>query len=342
MQETILFGTYTKKGSQGIYRGILDTEQKMIIKPEAFIQIQNPTYLRSSAANILYTISKKKNQGGITSYDLSSSTPVFCDEALTDGAPPCYIGLDEEKQLIFTANFHESTVTVFKTDKQGTLTKTDEIIHQGSGPRPEQEASHIHYTDLTPDKRLVVCDLGADKLYTYNVTFDGKLSLKAEFSTSAGFAPRHLVFHPNGKYAFLAGELSSQLALLSYDSITGRFKHIQTLSTIPETWDKHNGAAAIRISGDGKFIYVSNRGHDSIAVFKFDVTKTKLEFIEYTSTEGEFPRDFMLDPTEKFIVAANQNTDNVTLFGRNTKTGLLTCLQKNIPVPEGVCVHFNS
>lgn len=340
MKETVLFGTYTKKSSQGIYRAVLDTEQNKITCPETFIQIQNPTYMSSSVNDFLYTISKKEDQGGITSYSLASGAPIFCDEKLAAGAPPCYVSLDEERQFVFTANFHQGTITVFKTDNQGTLNETDKITHQGNGPRPEQEASHIHYTDLTPDKRLAVCDLGADKLYTYDVTPEGKLKLVAEFSTASGFAPRHLVFHPNGNYAFLAGELSSQLALLSYDQTTGKFAHLQTLSTIPSTWDKHNGAAAIRVSADGKFVYVSNRGHDSIAVFKFDSEKPQLAFIEYTSTEGEFPRDFMLDPSEKFIIVANQNTDNATLFSRNTENGTLTCLQKNIPVPEGVCVHF--
>ncbi|KRL03014.1 lactonase family protein [Liquorilactobacillus capillatus] len=340
MQETILFGTYTKRRSQGIYRAILDTETKKITTPELLVQVQNPTYLRVSADNILYTISKKEERGGIASYNLNNTTPTFCDEELTKGAPPCYIGLDNKKQLAFTANFHESTVTVFKTDSHGHLTKTDEIIHEGQGPLPEQEASHIHFTDLTPDNRLAVCDLGSDKIYTYAITTDGKLAPVAEFATTPGFAPRHLVFHPNGHYAFLVGEQSSQISLLAYDQTTGKFHHLQTLATIPVTWHKHNGAAAIRISQDGKFVYVSNRGHNSIAVFKFNPTARKLEFIESVSTQGDFPRDFILDSTERFLIAANQNTDNATLFSRNIETGKLDCLQKDILVPEGVCVSL--
>lgn len=340
MQETVLFGTYTKKSSKGIYRAILNTDQKTLSAPKVFVEIQNPTYLRYSADNVLYTISKKDQHGGVASYALSSSTPTFQNEVLAAGAPPCYIGIDEEKQLVFTANYHEGTITVLKTDKHGKLVKKDEVRHHGSGPRPEQEKSHVHYTDLTPDRRLAVCDLGADKLYTYDVSFDGKLNLVAEFSTAAGFAPRHLVFHPSGKYAFLAGELSSKLALLAYDQKTGRFTHIMTVSTIPATWNKHNGAAAIRISQDGKFVYVSNRGHNSLAVFAFDAAKKHLDFIEYAPTQGDFPRDFMLDATGKFIVVANQNTDNATLLSRDTTTGKLTCIQKDITIPEGVCVAF--
>jgi 6-phosphogluconolactonase len=146
------------------------------------------------------------------------------------------------------------------------------------------------------------------------------------------------VFAPDKKTAYLVGELSSTVSVLDYDLTTGSFHLLQTVSTIPDDWTEHNGAAAIRISNDGRFVYVSNRGHNSLAVF--EVLDGELKLIQHLTTHGDFPRDFALDPTERFILVANQNTDNATLYTRDQETGLLACCQKDIPLPEGVCVYF--
>ncbi len=146
------------------------------------------------------------------------------------------------------------------------------------------------------------------------------------------------MFAPDKKTAYLVGELSSTVSVLDYDLTTGAFYLRQTVSTIPDDWTEHNGAAAIRISNDGRFVYVSNRGHNSLAVF--EVLDGELKLIQHLTTHGDFPRDFALDPTERFILVANQNTDNATLYTRDQETGLLACCQKDIPLPEGVCVYF--
>ncbi|MDN7145330.1 lactonase family protein [Liquorilactobacillus mali] len=339
MTQKILFGTYTKKASKGIYEAILDENKKRLSTPKLFIQLDNPTYLQSNSAGQVFTVAKDKDLGGIASFS-GKTAPKLINTQTAAGAPPCYVGLDNEHHLVFAANYHKGTVTVYKVDSDGVLTTVNEVKHTGHGPLPEQDTAKIHFTDLTPDKRLVVCDLGSDKVYTYDISSTGQLSLVATFETAPGFAPRHIVFHPNGKFAYLVGELSSHISTLSYDSHTGKFDLLQTLATIPETFDTaHNGVAAVRISSDGKFVYVSNRGHNTIAAFKVNPDFT-LSHSGYTSTEGEFPRDFALDSTEKFLVVTNQNTDNATLFERSSTDGSLTLLQKDIPVPEGVCVSF--
>ena len=223
----------------------------------------------------------------------------------------------------------------------GTLTQTDNFISDGHGPRPEQEKSHLHYADLTPDQRLAVVDLGSDRVFTFDVSPAGKLDLVATYKAPAGFGPRHLVFHPNGKIAYLVGELSSQVQTLTYDETTGSFSFLQSLTTIPSDWQEHNGAAAIKISADGKFVYLSNRGHNSLAVFTVQADYT-LALVQNISTYGEFPRDFALDPSQAFLLCANQNTDNATLYQRDSQSGLLTLLQKDITLPEGVCVKFTN
>ena len=338
MRENILFGTYTKKSSQGIYQATLDTTTKKLSAPETFISIQNPTYLTLSANKTLLTISSQGNLGGISSYNADNQA--LYNEVLFEGPNPCYVAIDEKRQLVYSANYHKGEILSYRLNSDQTLTLADRVTKSGHGPRPEQDAAHMHYSDLTPDNRLVAIDLGADIIYTFDVANDGKLTEIAKLNLPAGFGPRHLVFAPNHEFAYLVGELSSQVATLRYHQTDGSFELIDSLKTIPADWNTHNGAAAIRISNDGNFVYVSNRGHDSIAVFQVQTNHT-LKLIQLISTEGEFPRDFALNADNNFLVVANQNTDNASLYERSPKDGKLTLLQTDALLPEGVCVHFN-
>ena len=339
MQERILFGTYTKKTSQGIYQGTLDTTTKTLTIDGLLAATSNPTYLALSAKDRLYSVTKEADEGGIAAWQLTGKTANKLNEVVAPGTPPAYVAVDEARQLVYSANYHKGTAEVMKIASDGQLTLTDTAQHTGKGPRPEQDGSHIHFTDLTPDNRLAVIDLGSDKVYVYNVSDAGKLTEQSVLTMPAGFGPRHLVFSPDGQYAFLAGELSSQIATLKYDAATGQFDQLEIVKTIPADYQEHNGAAAIRLSHDGHFLYVSNRGYNTLAVFAV-ATDGSLDLIQQISTEGDFPRDFDLDPTEAFVVVVNQNTDNATLYARDLTSGTLTLLQKDISVPEGVCVRF--
>ncbi len=287
LKEQIYFGTYTKKTSQGIYHAFLDTDTAQAIT------VENPTYLTITDQTLL-TVAKEGPLGGIAAYELADDSYVLTDDALVAGPNPCYVAFDKKRSLVYTANYHKRQIDVYRLNNDKTLTLCDSVVQTGYGPRKEQDGSHVHYTDLTPDGRLVVVDLG--------------------------------------------NELSSTVSVLDYDLTTGAFHLLQTVSTIPDDWTEHNGAAAIRISNDGRFVYVSNRGHNSLAVF--EVLDGELKLIQHLTTHGDFPRDFALDPTERFILVANQNTDNATLYTRDQETGLLACCQKDIPLPEGVCVYF--
>ena len=155
-----------------------------------------------------------------------------------------------------------------------------------------------------------------------------------------GTGPRHLVFHPVHKIAYLFGELDSTVTVLAYDESDGSFTQKQKVSTLPKDFDGENGGAAIRVSNDGRFLYASNRGHNSIAVFAIADDGLSVEMIQSVSTEGDFPRDFALSPDNKYVVAANQNSDNLTLYRRDNASGLLTMIQKDVFAPEAVCVYF--
>ena len=240
MKEEILFGTYTKKTSKGIYYATLDTEEKTISEPKPVVGLQSPTYMKVTNKKTLVSVAKKDDLGGIAAFDAKNSAFTFYDEALTPGANPCYVGFDEKRQLIFTANYHKGQIDVYKINADQTLSLTDTVKDEGNGPRPEQDSAHVHYTDLAPDGRLIAVDLGNDTISTYDVSDEGKLSLVSVFKTEPGFGPRHIVFAHNSNYAYLAGELSSNLSVLKYDAKTGCFSLEQTVKTIPSTWTEHN------------------------------------------------------------------------------------------------------
>lgn len=338
MKEKILFGTYTKKTSEGIYEAILDPDQRKLTSATLIAQAGNPTYLATSKVGKLYSVDKHDDKGGIFVFDNTTRPATKLSEHLIEAAP-AYLAVDEERQLVYAGYYHIGLTEVLKINGDQ-LELVDRVKNEGSGPRPEQKSAHVHFTGLTPDKRLVVVDLGADYVDTFDVAPTGKLMHVAKFNTEPGFGPRHIRFSPDGKFAYLLGELSSKLSVLAYDSTTGKFALQQTVATIPTNWTEHNGAAAIRVSADGKFIYVSNRGQNTIAVFATSANGSQIELIQSISTEGEFPRDFDFNATEEFLVVANQDTDNVSLFSRNATTGKLKLEQKDFAIPEGVRVHF--
>ncbi|MCH5462367.1 lactonase family protein [Lactobacillus sp. LC28-10] len=345
MIETFLIGTYTHKSSEGVYELQLDTEKQQLQNLELVGRAGNPTYVAESKAHRVYAIDAEsedgKKIGGLKVFDASEKPFKELSKSLVAGPNPAYVAVDEDRQLVFTANYHTGVITVYKINADGTLTTTDTVKHTGAvGPAPEQQdGPHPHYTDLTPDNRLVCCDLGEDRVYLYDVSDAGKLTEKSQFKCAAGFGPRHIVFNTAQNVAYLVGELGSGIEVLDYISQAGEFTLRQELSTIPEDWTAHNGAAAIRLSSDNKFVYVSNRGYNSIATFKVE-DNGELSLVDQISSEGDFPRDFNFNADESFIILVNQNTDNATLYSRDSATGKLTQVQKDFKVPEGVCVAF--
>lgn len=349
MIEKFLIGTYTLQTSRGVYELELNDNKKRLQKLRFVASSGNPTYLALSKRNRIYAIDKvwPKNlgegnthmRGGLQVLDNNSRPALVIDYQLNKGVSPAYVTVDEAQQLVFTANYHTGAVIIYKIQADGSLKETDRVVDKGhTGPRPEQQdGAHPHFADLTPDGRLVVVDLGQDRIYLYNLSDAGKLSLINRFQFKPGFGPRHIVFDSGKHVAYVSAELSSNVAVLNYDAKAGQFSLKQVISTIPDTWTKHNGAAAIRMSKDGRYIYVSNRGYNSIAVFQSDANG-KLKLIQQITTAGDFPRDFNFNHDQSMIIALNQNTNNATLYERNAETGKLKLIQKDFAVPEGVCV----
>ncbi|GMA47801.1 lactonase family protein [Tetragenococcus muriaticus] len=339
MIEKILLGTYTRGKSRGIYSAQLDTENKNLSDLALVAQETSPTYLAKSKTNYLYNVTTVDDKGGVAAYDPSFN---YLNAVTEEGAPLCYIAVDNDRQLVYGANYHKGEVNVYQILADGSLKASDAVYHdEPTGPHENQDHAHAHYANLTPDNRLAVCDLGTDRIYTYNVSDEGKLTEIAVFEAPAGTGPRHLTFHPNEKYAYLFGELDSTVTILSYDKASGQFNQIGKISTLPEDYHDFNGGAAIRITSDGKFLYVSNRGHNSITVFTVNNDGDSLSFLQNIASNGDFPRDFNLDPTEQFIVCGHQKSDNLSLFERNEQTGELKLISSDFYAPECVCVLFD-
>ena len=335
MTQTVYFGTYTRRTSEGIYRAEFDPQTGQLRNLTLVAPEPSPTYLTFDQAGHLYSVGAVDNQGGIASF-APDLTPL--NHVVAEGPPLCYVSVDEERGLVYGANYHKGQVLVYQRQADGSLTLADQDTHLGSGPHENQASAHVHFADLTPDRYLVTCDLGTDEITTYDVTVDGKLSKLASYKAATGAGPRHLVFHHHIKTAYLINELNSTIEVLFYDGV-GEFEHFQTISTLPEYFTDFNGTAAIRLSKDGKYLYASNRGHDSIAVFAVQADGS-LETLEIVPTHGQNPRDFDLTPNQNHLIAVHQDSNNATVFQRNPETGRLTELSHDFHVPEAVCITF--
>lgn len=317
--EKILLGTYTRKTSEGIYQITLNKDKEVLENLELIAKAENPTYLEyDKDTHILYSVYQEGQQGGIGIYNLKNQQAKLEHFITQEGASPCYVHYDSKRDEITDANYHKGTINVYKNKK---------IIETFQYPK----GAHAHFVHTHPKTgALYTVDLGNDTVHKY-------IDLKrvSTFTTDPGMGPRHLVFHPTAPYLYVFTELSNDLIVLK-DGET--LQHIQTLNALKDDEGKGAGAA-IRISKDGKFIYVSNRGHDSITVYAVheDFTVTLIQNI---STHGEHPRDFNLSLDEDYVVVANRDTNNLVLFRRDTETGYLTYLNADTHAPEVVNVVF--
>lgn len=336
MSQSIYFGTYTKKESKGIYKAQFDPETGSLSDLELVAAEPNPTFIAFSEKGNLYSVGAQDGKGGIASFT-ADFQPL--NHVVEEGAPLCYVSVDDKRQLVYGANYHKGQVLVYKIEADGQLSLIDQDTHEGKGPHENQASPHVHFADLTPDQYLITCDLGTDSLHTYEVSDQGKLTLLHHYQTALGAGPRHLFFHPHHKIAYLINELNATIDVLFYDGM-GEFEHFQTVSTLPEDYDGQKWASAIKLSADGKFLYASNRAHNSIAVFEV-IADGSLKLIEIVPTDGLNPRDFTLSPDQHYLIAAHQDSPNATVFKRDPATGRLSSLSHDFYVPEAVCTVFH-
>ncbi|MDR4890387.1 lactonase family protein [Fredinandcohnia sp. QZ13] len=338
-------GTYTKGDSKGIYSFTLDTVEQKISDVKLAAELGNPTYVTVSQNNrFLYSVVKDGEAGGVAAYSVNSHTGELksLNNDVSEGASPCHVSVNKANNQVVTGNYHKGTIELYSVNSEsGSIESSLSVVaHEGTGPHERQEKPHTHYSGFTPDEKYVVAiDLGIDKLITYDIK-DGALKEVNSLSVRPGSGPRHIAFHPNGKYAYIMTEISNEVVALSYESSNGSFTELQYISTIPEDYTENSQGSAIHISKDGKFVYAGNRGHNSIAVFEVNEATGELTLVEMASSGGDWPRDFVFDPSEKFIVGSNQESSNLVLYARDEQTGKLTLIDSDITVPYPVCVKF--
>jgi 6-phosphogluconolactonase len=348
-------GTYTAKtDSKGIYSFHFDSGTGRLTSMAVAATTPDPSFLTvAHNEKYLYAVNELsefggKKSGAVTSYsiDAKSGKLVQLNQVASGGADPCYVSFDQSGKYLLVANYTGGSVSTFPIAADGHIGPAAAFVqHTGSGPNKErQEGPHAHYSATSADNRFVfVVDLGLDEVVVYR--FDpatGSLTPNdppfAKLAPGAG--PRHLAFHPNGKFVYVLNEVIPTVTALAYDSKSGSFSTLQTLSTIPKDFTAHNDTAEIVVHPSGKFLYASNRGHDSIAEFTIDPAKGTLTLAGDFPTQGKTPRNFALDPTGKFLLAANQESNNIVIFRIDQSTGALVATGQVAQVPAPVDIVF--
>lgn len=351
-QNTLHFyvGTYTDGGSEGIYRFGLDTITGRLHSNGLAVLSENPSYLAltKNGRQLLAVreVLDKQNQsmGYVELFNVDDSGNLSSVNMVpSGGAHPCHVAVNSDGAVI-ASNYTGGNVASFRINPNGELSESLSIDqHTGSGPVVgRQEMPHVHSALFEPNgKRIFVADLGTDQLKVYTLdksTFVLKPYKFPEIKMVPGSGPRHMAIHPNGKLLFVANELSSSVSVVRL-SEKGNFKLLETVSALPSDFLKKNTCADIHLSPDGNFLYVSNRGMNSIAIFAVNEKDGKIKLIAHESSKGEMPRNFTLTPTGNFLLVANQNTNNIVSFKRNPDNGLLT-LTDQINAFKPVCLLF--
>jgi 6-phosphogluconolactonase len=354
--EPIRFGTgkILQGKGKGIYIFRFDLSSGAMEPVNVVQGITNPSYLTFDPAHrFLYAVNElkvyeDKPTGTVSAFAIDSKTGglTLLNKRPTHGTDPCHVVMDHRGKYVLVSNFMSGSVCVLPVLEDGRLGEaTDFIQHQGSGIDPvRQKGPHAHAVTMDKaDRFAFVPDLGTDRVMVYR--FDPKRGMLEPNETpwikmKPGAGPRHLVFHPNGRIAFLINELDSTIAVLSFDGEKGVLKVLQVLSTLPETFKGASTCAGIAVSPSGSFVYGSNRGHDSIVGFRIHPATGRLTCVGHESTRGKTPRHFRIDPTGRFLLAANQDTDTIVTFRIQPKTGKLVLTGHVTEVPTPVCVKF--
>jgi len=352
---TLYAGTYTsgRSKNKGIYMLKFDARTGVLSAPMLAVVSEEPSFLAVSRnGKYLYSANETlefegKDSGFVSAFAVQpDGTLKFLNRQASGGAAPCHLTITDKGDLVLVANYLGGNVAAFPVNDDGTLEPASDIKqHTGKGTNPDrQEAPHCHSVILDKANRYaVVDDLGIDRVTTYAVDRKkGTLTAVGEgYAAKPGSGPRHFKFHPNGKLAVVNFELNMTVTSLAYDARTGVLAEIQTLSTLPEGYKGKNlSVADLHVSHDGRFLYVSTRGHDSIASYAIDEKTGMMTPIECVKTGGIAPRNFALDPTGNFLLAANQNSSTVTIFRIDRKTGKLTPMPNTTAVPSPVCLIF--
>jgi 6-phosphogluconolactonase len=347
-------GTYTGGKSKGIYTCELDSASGDLKVVGLAAELESPSFVAlHPKGRFLYAISeidnyKGKKTGGVSAFSIEpdSGKLTLLNQETSGGKGPCYVTVDRFGKVVLVANYGGGSVESIPLAPDGKLGKPGSFIqHQGTSVNPQrQEGPHAHSINMDLGNRFAIAaDLGLDKLFVYRLDASkGTLTPNDPpfASVKAGSGPRHFSFHPSGRFGYVINEMACTVTAFSYDARKGVLKELETVSTVPGEVEKNFSTAEVQVHPSGKFLYGSNRGHNSIAAFSIDRATGKLTRMQIEPTQGKTPRNFGIDPTGRWLLAANQDSDNIVIFKIDPESGRLESTGKSVEVGKPVCVKF--
>ena len=340
----VYYGTKNQAGSKGIYTGTFNLETGKLSEPQLAVEAENPGFVAiSHSGRFLYAVGSGKSGQRIVAYsiDRKSGKLTELNSQETGGANPCHVSVGPKDRYVVFANYTGGSCGIMPLAEDGKLKPRSSFFkHSGSSGvnKGRQEAPHPHSANTDPSgKFVVVADLGQDKVRVYRLGSDGKSMSPNDPATAKlppGGGPRHVTFHAEGKWMYVNNELTSSVTVFDVEKSSGAFKSKQTISTLPEKFSGSNTTAEVLVHPSGRFLYCSNRGHDSVASFQIDQKTGELTLIGITSSGGKTPRNFGITPEGGYLIVANQDSDNVVVLKIDQKTGKLKPTGNRITLPH--------
>jgi 6-phosphogluconolactonase len=352
----VYVGTYTRGASEGIYRFRLDPATGALSSAGSVARVDQPSFLALHPRRaLLFSVNELgefagQKCGGVSAFAIDESTGELSllNQQPSGGTGPCYVSVDATGRFVLVANYGGGSVALLPIGEDGRLGEASDFIqHTGSSVNPNrQQEPHAHSIIPSPDNRFAfAADLGLDKVMIYQLDLAaGRLRPNDPpwAQVHAGAGPRHFAFHPNGRYAYLINEIDSTFTAFAYDPTRGALTELHTVPTLPAGFEGRSSCADVHVHPSGKFLYGSNRGHDSIVIYAIDEATGRLTYVGHEPTQGKTPRGFTIDPTGTYLLAANQNTDTIVTFRIDPSTGQLTATGHVAQVPTPVCLRIRA
>lgn len=350
----VYVGTYTGERSKGIHAFRFNSATGALAPVGLVAETPSPSWLAlHPSGQYLYAANETDNfdadkSGGVSAFRIDRATGALTllNTQPSRGAHPCHLTVDRQGTHLLVANYSGGSIAVLPIAADGALGSPSQVVrHTGSSINStRQKAPHAHSIDLDADNRFAIAaDLGADRLFIYRYDPNGgglSAGLQPAIAATAGAGPRHFAFHPNGQFGFAINELSSTVTSYAWDARRGSLKTLATISTVPKGFRGGNSTAEIRVHPSGRFVYGSNRGHDSIAVYRVSAASGNLSLVEHEPTRGKTPRNVTIDPTGQWLIAANQDSDTLSVFRISGRNGALTPVGPLVKVGSPVSVVF--
>lgn len=344
-QQQFYVGAYTSGGAEGIYLCSLNLETGEIKSEKSFSGIENPSFVKLSPdKNYLYSVSEAGEKGSfVYAYKVEDNKSLnFLNRQSSNGNGPCHVDVSKDGKFVATATYGGGTTSLYSVSGDGSLIEASSVhINKGSSTNEKrQNKPHAHSIKFSPyDNQVLSADLGTDNLDIYHLE-NGKLVKEEQtfVKMNPGAGPRHFDFHPNKEVIYVINELNSTISVVK--RVNNAWKVVQDISTLPEDFEGTSYCADIHISEDGKYLYGSNRGHNSIAVYQVNKKDQHLQRLGNVSVEGNWPRNFGLTPDGKWMLVANQKSNDITVFKINPKTGMPEFTGKKLELPSPVCIEF--